>query len=339
MSKVFMIINEDRFFLSHRRPVAEAARKVNFKTVIVTKDTGFKVEIKKLGFKVLDLPINPTGMNLFQELRTMSYLYRLYRREKPDFNGERLSMTAKGVVRAMRFVNNSHNVKFIFQNNDDLDIFTKHKVVKPDQVEFTKGSGVDLNEYAPVVKTSEGRVNIIFTARMVKEKGVMDLIEAANILKPDYADRISFTLCGRLTPNKTGVTEEYMRSHCDGAYINWLGECDNVKEMLGKSHIMAFPSYYREGVPKSLIEAAACGLPIVTCDSTGCRDVVDDALNGFLIEPKNPEMLAEKLKILIDNKELRERMGRESRLKAEREFGIEKVVETHLRIYKELLNN
>ena len=102
---------------------------------------------------------------------------------------------------------------------------------------------------------------------------------------------------------------------------------------------MAFPSYYREGVPKSLIEAAACGLPIVTCDSTGCRDVVDDALNGFLIEPKNPEMLAEKLKILIDNKELRERMGRESRLKAEREFGIEKVVETHLRIYKELLNN
>lgn len=76
-----MIINEDRFFLSHRRPVAEAARKVNFKTVIVTKDTGFKVEIKKLGFKVLDLPINPTGMNLFQELRTMSYLYRLYRRE------------------------------------------------------------------------------------------------------------------------------------------------------------------------------------------------------------------------------------------------------------------
>ena len=374
MSKVFMIINEDRFFLSHRRPVAEAARKVNFKTVIVTKDTGFKVEIKKLGFKVLDLPINPTGMNLFQELRTMSYLYRLYRREKPDivhhvglknilwggiaarmahvkgvvnavsglgslFNGERLSMTAKGVVRAMRFVNNSHNVKFIFQNNDDLDIFTKHKVVKPDQVEFTKGSGVDLNEYAPVVKTSEGRVNIIFTARMVKEKGVMDLIEAANILKPDYADRISFTLCGRLTPNKTGVTEEYMRSHCDGAYINWLGECDNVKEMLGKSHIMAFPSYYREGVPKSLIEAAACGLPIVTCDSTGCRDVVDDALNGFLIEPKNPEMLAEKLKILIDNKELRERMGRESRLKAEREFGIEKVVETNLRIYKELLNN
>lgn len=374
MKAIFFIINEDRFFLSHRRPVAEAARKVDFKTVIVTKDTGFKGEIKKLGFEVHDLPINPTGMNPFQELRTMAYLYRLYRREKPDivhhvglknilwggiaarmahvkgvvnavsglgslFNGERLSMTAKGVVRAMRFANNRYNVKFIFQNNDDLDIFTKHKVVKPDQVEFTKGSGVDLNEYAPVVKTSESRVNIIFTARMVKEKGVMDLIEAANILKSDYADRISFTLCGRLTPNKTGVTEEYMRSHCDGVYINWLGECDNVKELLGKSHIMAFPSYYREGVPKSLIEAAACGLPIITCDSTGCRDVVDDGLNGFLIEPKNPEMLAEKLKILIDNKNLRERMGRESRFKAEREFGIEKVVETHLRIYKELLNN
>lgn len=374
MRKLFLIINEDRFFLSHRKPVAIAARKNGFDTVIATKDTGFIQKIEKLGFKVFNLPINPTGMNPFQELRTFLYLWRLYLKEKPDivhhvglknilwgglaarichikgvvnavsglgslFNGKSLSLTAGCIVNFMKFANNRSNVKVIFQNNDDLSIFKRNKVVKPSQIEFTKGSGVDLNDYAPVDKPSEGKIYIIFTARMVKEKGIMDLIEGAKILKPEYADRISFILCGRLTANKTGVTEEYMRTHCDGEYINWLGECDNVKEMLDKSHIMAFPSYYREGVPKSLIEAAACGLPIVTCDSTGCRDVVDDGVNGFLIEPRNPEMLAEKLRILIDNRELRERMGKESRCKAEREFGIDKVIDTHLRIYKELLKN
>ncbi len=101
---------------------------------------------------------------------------------------------------------------------------------------------------------------------------------------------------------------------------------------------MAFPSYYREGVPKSLIEASAIGRPIVTCDSTGCRDVVDDGVNGFLIEPRNADMLAERLRRLIMDGELRRKMGHASRLKAEREFSIDKVVETHMNIYESLIS-
>ena len=109
-----------------------------------------------------------------------------------------------------------------------------------------------------------------------------------------------------------------------------------MKSVLEQCHIVAFPSYYREGVPKSLIETCAVGRPIVTTNSVGCKDVVDDGVNGFLVPVRDSEALAQKLRILIDDKELRVRMGKASREKAEKEFGIEKVVEKHLEIYNNL---
>lgn len=370
--KLFIVVNEDRFFLSHRKPIAAAAQKAGFETVIVTKDTGQGAEIEELGFRMLDLPINPTGMNPLQELKTYRYLGKLYKSESPDivhhvglknilwgglaakttnikgvvnavsglgglFNGDHLSFISKCILWLMGYSNNRKNVKVIFQNNDDLSIFMKEFAVKPEQVEFTKGSGIDLKEFSYVEEPTEGKITVIFTGRMVREKGVCDLIEAAELLKNEYAGKVRFLLCGRLTPNKTGVTEEYMKEHCDGEYVCWLGERKDVRQLLEKSHIMAFPSYYREGVPKSLIEASAIGRPIVTCDSTGCRDVVDDGINGFLVNPRSPLEIKDVLKKLIDDKDLRIRMGKASREKAETEFSIEKVVATHMKIYNELL--
>lgn len=374
MPKLFIAVNEDRFFLSHRKPVALAAQKEGYDVSIITKNTGQLKEIEDLGFKVIELPINPTGMNPLQEVRTFWFLYNLYRSEKPDivhhvglkdilwggiaaklleikgivnavsglgslFNGNKISATSKAILALMRFSNRRTNVKVIFQNNDDIAIFQDNKVVTTDQIEFTKGSGIDLKEYGYVEEPSTGKIKIIFTARMVKEKGVCDLIEAAERLKDEYKNNVQFQLCGRLTPNKTGITEEYMREHCDGEYICWLGERNDVKQLLEQSHIMAFPSYYREGVPKSLIEASAIGRSIITCNSTGCKDVVEDGVNGFLIEPRDVTQLADNLKKLIDDKQLRERMGKAARKKAEKEFSIEKVVDTHLKIYRELLSS
>lgn len=374
MAKLFMVVNEDRFFLSHRKPVAIEALNKGYDVVVITKDTGHSNEIHNLGIKMLNLPINPTGMNLKEELRTFLYLFSLYRKENPEivhhvglknilwgglaakllgikgvvnavsglgglFNGGKLSFTAKCILMIMRFSNNRHRIKVIFQNNDDMSLLLSHNVVRPNQVEFTKGSGIDLNEYDYTPEKKCDKIKIIFTARMVKEKGVTDLIEAAEILKKEYDGKIQFLLCGRLTPNKTGISKEYMLEHCDGEYICWLGERKDVKQLLEDSHIMAFPSYYREGLPKSLIEASAIGRPIVTCKSTGCKDVVVDGVNGFLIEPQNPAILAAKLKILIDNKDLRAKMGLMSREKAEMDFSIEAVVNTHMKIYDFLLRN
>jgi glycosyltransferase involved in cell wall biosynthesis len=190
-----------------------------------------------------------------------------------------------------------------------------------------------LKDFAYTPDPDTEKVNIIFTARMVKEKGMETLIEAAELLRKDYENKAEFWLCGGLSNNPKAIKENELRALCDGKYIQWMGHLTDVRELLMKAHIVAFPSYYREGVPKSLIEASAIGRPIVTTNSVGCKDVVEDGVNGYLIPIKNSKVLADRLKRLIDDKELRISMGHKSREFAERDFDVDNVVDTHLNIY------
>ena len=171
---------------------------------------------------------------------------------------------------------------------------------------------------------------------MLREKGVEDLVKAAEILRPEYEGKIEFLLCGDLSHNPCAMTREEILNLVDGKYIKWLGHRSDVVELLTQSDIMCLPSYYREGVPRSLIEASAIGRPIVTTDSVGCRDTVVDGVNGYLVPVHSPEKIAEALKKLIDNPELRKKMGEESRKIAEREYDVNAVAATHLDIYESL---
>ena len=146
-------------------------------------------------------------------------------------------------------------------------------------------------------------------------------------------------LCGGLDDNPKAIKKEELEAKCDGKYIQWLGYRTDVLDLLKDCHIVAFPSYYKEGLPKSLIEATAIGRPIVTTDSIGCRETVVDGYNGYLIPIKNSKALADKLQVLFDDKELRVKMGHNSRRLAERDFSIENVIEKHLKIYNLLSNN
>lgn len=371
MKKLLMIVNEDRFFLSHRKDIALAAQEAGWDVTIVCKDTGRWQEVEALGLKVLELPINPTGMNLRQELRTWWFLYTLYKKNKDAvvhhvglksilwgglaakltgvrgvvnavsglgaiFSKGKIGLMAKGVLYIMRFSNRRKRVKVIFQNKEDKALFLQYGVINEHQAEFIKGSGVDLNVFKYVPESESDTLKVIFTARMVKEKGVIELIEAAERLRKEYEGRVEFWLCGRLAANADAVSREELESRCDGQYIKWLDFQKDIKSILEQCHIMAFPSYYREGVPKSLIDACAVGRPIVTTNSIGCKDVVDDGVNGFLVPVKDSEALARKLRLLIDDKELRLRMGLAARKKAEREFSLQNVVNRHLEIYNEL---
>ena len=374
MKKLLMIVNEDRFFLSHRKEIALAAQKDGWQVTIVCKDTGQRQEVEALGLKMLELPINPTGMNLRQEIRTWWFLYTLYIKNRDAvvhhvglknilwgglaarlarvhgvvnavsglgaiFSSGRMGPTTRGILAVMRFSNRRKRVKVIFQNQEDKGLFLQHGVVSESQVEFIKGSGVSLSEFKYVPEPEDETVKVVFTARMVKEKGVIELIEAAEKLRPDYEGRLEFWLCGRLAVNADAVSREELESRCDGKYIKWLGFQKDIGSVLEQCHIMAFPSYYREGVPKSLIDACAIGRPIVTTASIGCKDVVDDGVNGFLIPVRDSNALAQKLRVLIDDRELRVRMGKAARIKAEREFAIEKVIESHLDIYNRIKHN
>lgn len=371
MKKLLMIVNEDRFFLSHRKEIALAAQQAGWEVTVVCKDTGQHQDVEMLGLKMLDMPINPTGMNLRQELRTWWYLYALYRKNRDavvhhvglknilwgglaakmagvrgvvnavsglgvTFSGEKMSLVAKGILAIMRFSNHRKGVKVIFQNQEDIDMFSQHGVVDEDQCEFIKGSGVDLNVFRYVPEQESDKLKVVFAARMVKEKGIIELIEAAELLRKDYEDKLEFWLCGRTADNADAISKNELETRCDGKYIQWLDFQKDMKAVLERSHIMAFPSYYREGVPKSLIDACAVGRPIVTTHSVGCKDVVDNGVNGFLVPVRDSKALAEKLRILTEDKALRVKMGKAARAKAEREFDLEQVVKKHLEIYNKI---
>ncbi len=367
-----MVVNEDRFFLSHRKEIALRAKQEGYDVAIVCKDTGQRQDVEALGLPMIELPINPTGMNVMQELKTFWFLLRLYAKDRHVivhhvglkailwgglaaklkrvdgvvnavsglgvmFSEERLSVMAKGILWMLRLSSHRKNVSVIFQNHEDEQLFLKHHIIKKEQSVFIKGSGVNLEEFRFVPQTVSSVVKVLFTARMVKEKGVVVLIEAANQLRQKYEGRVEFLLCGGLSNNPKALKEEELRQLCDGKYIQWLGFRKDIHELLIASHIMAFPSYYREGVPKSLIEACAIGRPIITTDSIGCRDTVDDGYNGFIVPVKDVAALTQKLTLLIEDAELRERMGRNSRKKAEAEFSVEDVISKHLSIYEKLI--
>ena len=371
--KLLMVVNEDRFFLSHRKEIALAAQKKGWDVNIVCKDTGRRKEIEALGLKIIELPINPTGTNLLQELKTFLFLFNLYRKDRQIlvhhvglknilwgglaaklakvkavvnavsglgvvFSEDSFSLMSKGILLLLRFSHHRNDIQVIFQNHEDEKLFMQNHIIKPEQKIFIKGSGVDLNEYQYSPEHNDGILKVLFTARMVKEKGVVVLIEAAERLRKDYEGRVEFWLCGGLSNNPKAMKQEELERLCDGHYIKWFGYRDDVRQLLVHSHIMAFPSYYREGVPKSLIEACAIGRPIVTTNSIGCKDTVENGVNGFLVPPKDSDALADKLKILIDNKELRATMGIASRQKAEREFSIDDVIKKHLGVYQQLMN-
>lgn len=373
MHKLFIVVNVDWFFLSHRKDIALAAQKAGWDVTIVTADTGKLKDIETIGLKVINLPMSRSGMNIKEEIGTLRFLYNLYKKEKPDvahhvgmktilwgslaakfakvygvvnaisglggfFAEDNKGLLAKVMPKVLKFSHNRNNLLCIFQNNEDKGLYVKNGIIKEKQARYIKGSGVHLDEFCYTPEPVEGKIRVILTARMIVEKGIFILTEAAERLRPKYKDKVEFLLVGGLDDHPDAITKEQLDTVCDGTYIQWLGYRTDVKELLQSSHIVAFPSYYMEGLPKSLIEADATGRPIITCNSVGCKETVIDGYNGYLIPTKDVNALVEKLDILLSNPALRQEMGRNARKYAEENFSIDIVIERHLNIYKELVS-
>lgn len=378
MRKLFIVVNVDWFFLSHRLPVALAAQRAGWDVTIVTADTGRLKDVWARGLKVINLPMSRSGMNILQELTTFWFLYKLYRRERPDivhhvgiktilwgtlaakfasvlsassiavvnavsglggfFAEDNKSILSKVMPKVLRFSHHRKKLFVIFQNQEDCQLYLKLHIINESQARFIKGSGVDLREFCYTPEPTGGKMIIMLTARMIVEKGVFVLTDAAEILRYEYGDKVEFWIVGGLDDHPGAITKEQLDAVCDGKYIKWLGRRENVNDLLKQCHIFAFPSYYMEGLPKSLIEACAIGRPIVTTDNIGCRDVVTDGVNGYLVPVKNSATLAEKIRVLIEHPKLRLQMGLASRKVAEEIFSIDLVIDKHLAIYQELVS-
>lgn len=370
MKKLVIILNSDKPFLSHRKDIAIGAKNAGYDVTIIAHFSGYEEKIRSLGFKAIDLPGNPTGMNPIDELKSLLFLIKYFKKEKPDVihnvtvkrvlwgtvaatitgrknvvnaiaglgflfsPNQKQSFISKAICWLLRKVNKP-SYRYIFQNKDDQQLFENAKIISSEQAIQIKGSGVDLHKYEYVNESDKNndRIRIVFTGRMIEAKGILDLVKAAEELRSEYKDKVQFIFCGDLDNNPTALTKEQIESFCDNEYIVWLGFLDDIYSVLKNCHIMAFPSFYMEGLPKSIIDAESTGLPIITTDSVGCRDTVQDGYNGFIIPPHDSGLLAQRIKTLIDDSALRQQMGKNARAYAEQYFSIENVVQKHLDIY------
>lgn len=373
MKKIFFVTNADWTFVSHRLPIALEAMRQGYEVWLLSHDTGKRELIEEKGIRFVEIPFDRKGKNPLYELKCIYKIYRCYKKYKPDvvhhvalkaslygsiaakltglrnvvnaitglgyaFTDDRGGLLQIIIKILIRLSFKSRHFAFILQNPDDLSVVKRLHLVSDDRLYLIKGSGVDLNEYSYAAEPNDDMLQILFPARILIDKGVQEFIDAADILKERVRGRAKFVLAGDCDmENPAVLPEEQLKARLVDGYIEWIGYRKNMLEVYCRSHIVALPSY-REGLPKSLIEACAVGRPIVTTDAVGCRETVIDGYNGFLVPVKDSEVLAEKIAMLVGDKELRMTMGRNSRAYAEDNFSITTVVNSHLEIYRTLLN-
>jgi len=229
------------------------------------------------------------------------------------------------------------NKVIVFQNKDDYQLFLDRKVVsKLQKVDFVSGSGVNLNQFTFKEKNASDKVSFLLVARLIEEKGIALYMEAAKILKAKYP-KAEFHLIGSPETSPSAISElELNQLHKDGVIV-FHGKQSNIEEHLHQRDIFVLPSYYREGLPRTTLEACACGNPIITTDSVGCREAVKEGENGFLIEPQNLDALVKPMEYFITNPDQIKEMGLNSRKYAEERFDVNIINNDLVKLIKDVL--
>jgi glycosyltransferase involved in cell wall biosynthesis len=365
--KLLFIVNVDWFFISHRLPIALSAIQNGYEVHIACAITNRKEELSLLGLIVHPLGLSRSGIGVIGELKSLLQVYRLLVEVKPDIlhtvtikpvlYGNILARLTKVPVRVSSisglgyvFVASGLKSKFfrsfiavlyrialngvssvIFQNKADRDVLSQMRAIKPFQEVFIRGSGVELNKYA-VMPEPSGKPVVMLISRLLIDKGVGEFVAASKLLKNERND-IRMVLVGEIDPgNPSTITNEQLTSWVDCGLVEHWGYSSSVSEVIAKSNIIVLPSY-REGLPKCLIEAAACGRAVITTDVPGCRDAIEPGKTGLLVAPKSDKALARAITRLVDDKLLRYSFAIRSRFFAEEAFDIKDVIEVHLSLY------
>ncbi|MGH7340232.1 MAG: glycosyltransferase family 4 protein, partial [Candidatus Rokuibacteriota bacterium] len=227
------------------------------------------------------------------------------------------------------------NSRLIVQNPDDLGFLVSERVVSAERAVLIRGSGVDTSRYVPVPEPA-GVPLVVLPARMLRDKGVFEFVAAAERLKKEGV-AARFALVGDPDPDSpASISAGTLKRWSERGAVEWWGWRDDMVPVFQQCHVVCLPSY-REGLPKALIDAAACGRAIVTCDVPGCREVVREGENGLLVPPRDSGALAAALRRLLEDATLRRAMGERGRARAVAEFSVERVIEQTLALYRDLL--
>ncbi len=377
MPKLLFLVNVDWFFISHRLPIAQEALKQGYDVTIACHFTEHKQELINMGFNVAELPFSRSGGSIGNEFKTLKAIRNLIKQEQPSvihavtikpvlyaglvlktikqkipfvaaISGLGYVFTAstfrakltKFIASMVYKVALAHkNKTVIFQNRSDEKILTDvAKLAAKDKV-LIKGSGADLSVYNHIPEINRPHIKVAMACRLLREKGVYQYIEAAKIVKARLPNT-QFLLIG--TPdleNPNTIKQAEIDKWVNDGVIDYLGHRNDIPAIFSDVNIVTLPSFYGEGVPKVLIEAAACGRAIVTTTNPGCSDAIINNVTGLAVPPMDGQSLADAFIQLINNPEQRIEMGIKARAFAEKEFDVKAVVDTHIKIYKALVDN
>ena len=370
--RLLFVVNNPDFFLSHRLGLAQAAQAAGYDVHLATMPGASVASIQAMGITHHALPMTRSGANPIQEWRTLTALVRLFRQIAPDvvhlvtikpvlYGGIAARLArVRGMVAAIsglgfvfvrpgakaallrrvvgvlyRLALGHPNSRVIFQNAADRDVLRGLNAVRAEQVVMIRGAGVDLDLFQDVPEPAAPPVVVTMAARLLRDKGVCEMVQAARILK-EQGLAVRVQLAGAPDEgNPASVRHADVQAWQQEGTVTCLGERKDIARLYADSHIVALPSY-REGLPKALLEAAAAGRAVITTDVPGCRDAIDPDRTGLLVPVRDAQALADAIARLAQDEALRRQMGRAGRVLAQDAFDVRDVQRTHVAIYDAL---
>ena len=370
---LLFLVNDRGYFVSHRMPIATAAIEKGFAVHVAYGATDFGDKPPNSSIQYHYVPLARGGLHPFREARSLVSLVQLFRDLRPDLvhlvtlkpviyggiaarvcrvpavvsalaglgslfsdNPSVKLRTAKhAVLPLIRLALRHPNQTVIFQNSFDREQILSLTGMDSDRTRLITGSGVDFR-VCPYLPEPRGPVTVMMASRLIRDKGVMEFVEAARHLHRRGVTA-RFVLIGAADPgNPSSVPLSQVDEWRREGVVELLGHRTNVPELFSEANIVVLPSY-REGLPKTLLEAAACGRAIITTDVPGCRDAVEPGISALLVPPRDPGALADAIQRLVIDEPLRRAMGQNGREIARKRFAIEMVVSAHLEIYQGLI--
>ena len=373
VKKFLFVINSDWGFLLYRTPLAIAAKNKGIQVWVASPDTGDANKIIAMGFNFIELPMSRKGVNILNEFFTFLRILKIYYQLKPDLihhvtikpiiygtiasailnkafvvnaiSGLGFTFSSGSSSRLLKFlVKNLLKIslkyqksKIIFQNPDDFNLFIENKLISSNQGVLIKGSGVDCKVFSPSLSDFNKEKIVILPSRMIVEKGIYEFVDAARLLHLEFPN-VRFVLVGKIDSGNPSSIDyfEIMAWEKEGI-LEWWGHQSDMVTVLNKGTMVVLPTFYGEGLPKVLLEAAACSKPIISTNVPGCKEIVRHEVNGLLIPPKDEVALAEAIRRLLDNPEFAKQLGENGREIVKNEFSEELVVEKTFEVYDHLL--
>ena len=369
MQKIAIVVNNSWYAYNMRFNLALVFKSAGYEVIFISPYDRYSDKIKQ-EFEYIDISLNTKGINPIEDLKTIYRYYKIYKDIKPDII---LHYTIKPniygtlassilniptinniaglgtlfikqniitkIAKLLYKVSQKKATKVFFQNHDDFKMFVDERLVQKEKCDILPGSGVDITRFIPVKKNDDGVFRFLLASRMLWAKGVQEFVDSAKIIKAKHKN-IEFQLLGHFdTVSPTAISKEQMDIWVDDGCVKYLGSSDDVRVEISQADCIVLPSFYREGVPRILLESASMEKPIITTNNIGCKNVVDDGLNGYLCEVRNSQDLADKMEIMInlDNNE-RKSMGKAGRIKMINKFDEKIVIDKYLFTVENIFN-